>query len=90
MKNMETSAFGRFFFRIAVILVISGLIGLVFLCWPFWKTLGFVFVPALLCWFIGFYRDSKKVMRGDLYSERFPELYEGEDEREITENEKDC
>lgn len=79
---MESSTFGRFFFRAAFVMVISGLIGLFFLGWPFWKTLGFVFVPALLCWYIGFRHDKKNVMRGELYSERFPELYKDEEELE--------
>ena len=84
MKKMESSAFGRFFFGVAYCLGILGVIGIIS---TIGKSLpqildacfvgGMFFVPATLCWYIGFRHDYNKVMRGELYSERFPELYKG-------------
>ena len=84
MKKMESSSFGRFLFGAACCLGILSVIGII--C-TIGKTLpqildacfvgGMFFVSAALCWYIGFRHDYKKVMRGELYSERFPELYKG-------------
>ena len=86
MERTESSACGRFFFRVACCLGILGVVGIIS---TIGKTLpqildaclvgGMVFVPAALCWYIGFCHDYNKVMRGELYSERSPELCKGND-----------
>jgi len=82
MKEMQSSPLGRFLFRTACLLATFAVIGII--CTIREGLLDALSVGAVLlaaaalCWYIGFRHDYKKVMRGELYSERFPELFKGE------------
>jgi len=64
----KTSSFGRFFFRLSLALFTIGLVGVI--C-TIGRTLpelldacfigGVFFLPALVCWYIGFRHDRPKV-----------------------------
>jgi len=73
----QTSRFGLLFFGAACVLILSGVMNVLVFGWPLWMGLGFFCLPGVICWFIGFWHDYQRALRGKLYWERHPELYKG-------------
>ncbi len=82
--RMESSRFGRVLFQIAASLLFLGVIAFlarVGWSWPEVRQACLDAAPfvagGITSWVLGFRHDAKLVMRGELYSERFPKLYKG-------------